>query len=85
MALLLSGPTLRRRISAESSSLRKIVAEARMAQGLHLLLTTTLPVKSVSSEVGYDSASGFGKRFFERYGIEPSEVSRPVECFPGSD
>jgi AraC-like DNA-binding protein len=74
VTLGLSGATLRRHLAAEGLSLRQIIADARLSHALTLLLTTKLPVKSVAARVGYASVSTFGKRFHERYGVEPSAV-----------
>jgi len=73
-AIGMSGATLRRHLAAERVTLRKLIADARLSHGLSLLLTTRLPVKSVAQRVGYTSVSTFGKRFRERYGVEPSRV-----------
>jgi len=71
----LSGPTLRRRLADEGVGLRHLIVQARLARGMELLYTTTLPVKSVAQRVGYQSASSFAKRFAERYGMEPSRIA----------
>lgn len=73
-ALGMSGATLRRQLAAAGTSLREIIASARLAQALTLLQSTRLPVKSVAQRVGYASAASFSKRFAERYGVEPSRV-----------
>lgn len=73
-ALGLSGATLRRRLAAEGTSLRELVAAARLARGLELLYTTTWPVKTVAARVGYRSAESFSRRFRERYGLEPGAI-----------
>lgn len=72
----MSGPTLRRKLAAEGSSLRAVLLEARLAHALHLLLTSRLPVKTIAAKVGYDSATAFSRRFAERYGLEPAHVGR---------
>lgn len=74
-ALGMSGATLRRQLAGAGSSLREIIASARLAQALTLLQSTRLPVKAVAQRVGYASAASFSKRFAERYGVEPSRVS----------
>lgn len=67
----LSGPTLRRHLASESTSLRSVIADARIAEALRLLMTSTLPVKTVAG--GWVTPlSSFSKQFSERYGIEPS-------------
>lgn len=67
-----SSATLRRRLAAESTSLRIIIIEARVAEALRLLMTSDLPVKTVASRVGYHSVASFSRQFSNRYGIEPS-------------
>ncbi len=73
-ALGMSGATLRRQLAAAGTSLRELIAGARLAQALTLLQSTRLPVKSVAMRVGYASTASFSKRFTERYGVEPSRV-----------
>lgn len=68
----LSGPTLRRHLASESTNLRSVIADARIAEALRLLMTSELPVKTVAACVGYNSAASFSRQFTERYGIEPS-------------
>ncbi|PRD14455.1 helix-turn-helix transcriptional regulator [Pantoea coffeiphila] len=67
-----SGATLRRRLAAESTSLRAIIIEARVAEALRLLMSSDLPVKTVAGRVGYSSVTSFSRQFSDRYGIEPS-------------
>ena len=73
-AVGMSGATLRRHLAAEGTTLRDIIANARLAHALQLLYSTRLPVKSIAQRVGYASASSFTKRFTERYGVEPSRI-----------
>ncbi|GAB2454222.1 AraC family transcriptional regulator [Comamonas humi] len=70
----LSGATLRRRLQAEGTSMRAVVAEARLARALELLYGTRLPVKTVAARVGYRSVASFTRRFGERYGLEPGQI-----------
>lgn len=74
-SLAMSGATLRRRLAADGTNLRDVIAEARLSQAFALLSTTNLPVKTVALRVGYNSASTFSRRFCERYGVEPSRLS----------
>ncbi|NSL54704.1 helix-turn-helix domain-containing protein [Uliginosibacterium aquaticum] len=73
-ALAMSGATLRRHLAAEGTSLRELIANARLSYALQLLYSTRLPVKTVAQRVGYASVSSFSKRFTERYGMEPSRI-----------
>ncbi len=78
----MSGATLRRRLAEEHTGLRAVISEARLAAGMQLLYTTALPVKTVAQRVGYASASSFGKRFAERYGLEPSRIGNQAAAGP---
>ena len=71
----ISGATLRRQLSAEGTSLRVLLTEARLGQALLLLQSTRLPVKTVAARAGYRSVSSFVRRFQARYGVEPSQVA----------
>ncbi|MCD7099945.1 helix-turn-helix transcriptional regulator [Stenotrophomonas sp. MMGLT7] len=70
----LSGATLRRHLAAEHTSLRRLVADARLAHAMELLYTTRWPLKTVAAKVGYRSASSFSRRFQQRYGLDPADI-----------
>lgn len=70
----LSGATLRRRLAAEGTSLRDVLADARLAQALGLLYASPAPLKTIAARVGYASVASFARRFAERYGVEPGAV-----------
>lgn len=74
MALGVSGATLRRRLSAEKTSLSSTVTEARLSCAMELLYTTRWPIKTVAARVGYRSSATFVYRFTERYGMEPGHI-----------
>lgn len=76
----MSGASLRRHLAAEGTSMRTLVADARLAEALRLLLTTRLPVKAVAARVGYNSVQSFSKRFSDRYGGEPSTYGKRQEA-----
>ncbi|KLI99898.1 helix-turn-helix domain-containing protein [Luteimonas sp. FCS-9] len=80
----LSGATLRRRLAAERTSLRTLVAEARLAHAMTLLYTTTLPLKTVAARVGYRSVRSLAARFRTRYGFDPGEIGNAGTA-PGND
>ncbi len=73
-ALGVSGATLRRRLAAEGTGLREVIAAARLACAMDLLYTTHWPVKTVAARVGYRSAASFSRRFIERYGLDPARI-----------
>ena len=76
LALNLSGATLRRHLAAEGTSLREVVADARLGCAMKLLYTTAWPVKTVAARVGYRSAATFSRRFAERFGLAPADIGR---------
>jgi AraC-like DNA-binding protein len=73
-ALGLSGATLRRRLSAEQTTLSEVIVQARLAQAMELLYTTRWPIKTIAARVGYRSPASFSRRFAQRYGLEPGEI-----------
>lgn len=73
-AFSMSEATLRRRLGAEGTSFKQLVADARMEQALNLLLATDLSVYRVALDNGYSSTSHFATRFRERFGLAPSEA-----------
>ena len=78
-ALGVSGATLRRRLAAEGTALREVVAQARLACALDLLYTTRWPVKTVADRVGYRSVESFSRRFRARYGLDASAIGNTVD------
>jgi AraC family transcriptional regulator, activator of mtrCDE len=50
----------------------KYVQSARLAAAATMLRTSRLPVKSVASDVGYQSRSQFCRAFREQYGVGPT-------------
>lgn len=73
-ALGVSEPTLRRRLAAEGTSFRTVVAEVRLSHGLMLLHTTRASVLEIALACGYESPSRFATRFRDRFGMSPSEM-----------
>jgi AraC-like DNA-binding protein len=72
--LAMSEATLRRRLSAEGTSLTEVVADVRMTTALTMLQATSRPISDVAMSVGYESPSRFSVRFRERFGFSPSAV-----------
>ncbi len=73
-SLGLSGATLRRYLSAEHTSLRALITEARLAHAMELLYTTRWPLKTVAARAGYRSTRSFSQRFRQRYGLDPASI-----------
>lgn len=74
-AFAISGATLRRRLAAEHTQLRELVAEARLSHAMQLLYTTRLPLKAIAARVGYRSVGSFSRRFQARYGLAPGAIA----------
>jgi AraC-like DNA-binding protein len=71
----LSGATLRRRLSAEGTTLRAVLQDARLHAGLLRLQNSRKPVKAVALDVGYRSVATFRRNFVERFGLDPAQVA----------
>lgn len=73
-ALAMSESTLRRKLSAENTSLQQLKDQARLGNGLHLLQTTDWPIIQIAEHCGYQSQSRFSSRFKQRFGLTPSAL-----------
>ncbi|MGC2854319.1 helix-turn-helix transcriptional regulator [Novispirillum sp. DQ9] len=69
-----SEPTLRRRLAAEGTSFRELLAEVRLSHGLMLLQTSRAGIAEIALACGYESPSRFASRFRERFGTPPSGI-----------
>jgi PAS domain S-box-containing protein len=56
----------------------------RLRFSAHLLCTTSLPVKLIASQVGYDSVSYFSRAFREEFGLAPGAVRNRFDRGGGS-
>lgn len=72
--LAISEATLRRRLSAEGTTVGDLLTDVRMSQALLLLQSTEQAVNRIALEVGYESASRFAIRFRERFGFPPTAI-----------
>lgn len=52
----------------------RLIHDLRMGRALTLLLATDIPIHAIASDTGYRCATQFRSRFYERYGLLPSEV-----------
>ncbi|MGD9815006.1 MAG: helix-turn-helix transcriptional regulator [Hyphomonadaceae bacterium] len=50
------------------------LAERRLHQARHMLLTTDLPVSSIGYENGYLNNASFARAFGRRFGVSPSDL-----------
>lgn len=84
-ALGLSEATLRRRLAARGTGVRRLLAEERMDAAHHLLVADRVGgVGSIAASVGYVSRAHFAKRFRDRFDRAPNDVrsadGRPVDA-----
>ncbi|CAI0869961.1 MULTISPECIES: helix-turn-helix transcriptional regulator [Serratia] len=72
--LSMSEVMLRRKLSAENTSLRNLMIDVRMSSALALLQSTDWPISVIAQHVGYESSSRFAERFRKRFGFAPTAV-----------
>lgn len=70
----MSSATLRRRLANEKTGFQQLLRDVRLAHALALVQSSTLPLKAIAAECGYDSTSHFSARFRERFGCAPSAL-----------
>lgn len=73
-ALNLSSATLRRRLSEEDNSVRRIMTEERVAHARRLLEVEGLSVQEAAEACGYASRSHFARQIKDATGSTPSEL-----------
>ncbi len=69
----MSERTLQRRITAEASSYRALLIEARRERGLELLRNPSFDINAITSMLGYESPTSFYRAFKEWEGVSPGE------------
>lgn len=74
--LAMSESTLRRKLTAEETSLRAIKDKAKLAHGLHLVQTTFEPIGRIAEQCGYQSQSRFTDKFKQLFGVTPTELRK---------
>ncbi|MNM92901.1 HTH-type transcriptional regulator YdeO [compost metagenome] len=72
--LSMSEVMLRRKLSAENTSLRTLMIDVRMSSALALLQSTDWPISAIAQHVGYESSSRFAERFRKRFGFAPTAI-----------
>ncbi|MCB2114799.1 MAG: helix-turn-helix domain-containing protein [Rhodobacteraceae bacterium] len=78
-ALGLGASTLRRRLAAEGTSFRRLLAEVRMAAAARALDGGASRLAAAEA-AGYASRSHFARVFRERFGAAPAERQRAAEA-----
>lgn len=74
--LHLSPRSLRRKLSAEDTSFRAIVEEARQQLACQLLAATDMTLDEMGLQLGYGDTASFTRAFRRWYGISPGEYRR---------
>lgn len=74
--LAITERTLRRRLTDEGTSFRKLYTDTRLAIAHELLSSVGLNVETVSWRVGYAEPASFARAFVKKYGKTPGEVRR---------
>lgn len=72
-ALHVSRTTLKRRLAAEGTHSRALIAEVRRAAALRALQQPGLSVREVALRAGYEDATAFNKAFKRWTGLSPAE------------
>lgn len=75
-AFAMSESTLRRKLMAEATTVQAIKDKARLAYGLHLVQSSTVPVSQIAAQCGYQSQSRFTDKFRQFFGITPSSLRK---------
>jgi AraC-like DNA-binding protein len=71
---------LRRRLEAERTSYRDIVAEIRMRLAVEYLRTTRMTNEDIASRLGYSDAANFRHAFLRWTGKNPSDFRSAAEA-----
>lgn len=70
----MSESTVRRKLTAEGTSVQEIKDQVKLGYGLHLLQTTQHAISYIAEQCGYQSQSRFTDRFKQRFGLTPSAL-----------
>ena len=76
--LHVSQATLRRRLSAEGTSLKTIKDEFRCGAAMRYLSSTGLPLKEIAARCGYDNPSDFNRAFRRWSGQTPGHYRKSL-------
>jgi AraC-like DNA-binding protein len=80
-AMHLSERSLRRRLQEEGTSLRKLIEDVRRDRAIALLEAGARTLDDIALELGFSSASAFGRAFRAWTGTTPSSFKRRVRSF----
>jgi len=68
--------TLKRRLSAEGTTYKKVETDIRKKKAVNLLQTTTRPVEQIAAELGYSDLSNFYRAFKKWTGKNPGDFRK---------
>jgi AraC-like DNA-binding protein len=72
----MSESTLRRKLTAEGTTVQEIKDQVKLGLGLHLLQTTSHSIVYIAEQCGYQSQSRFTSRFKSRFGLTPTDLRK---------
>ncbi|MFT3778049.1 MAG: AraC family transcriptional regulator [Ottowia sp.] len=75
--LALEPRTLRRRLEAQGTSYRQVLAEVRCVLAVEYLQKTSMTTEEIASRLGYSDAANFRHAFVRWTGKSPQEYRRP--------
>jgi AraC-like DNA-binding protein len=81
--LHMSSRTLKRKLKEHGTSFHHLLEEARRAEGIRLLRTTSLTVEQIAVQLGYSDPSNFSRAFRKWTAATPNDF-RVQEHLPGS-
>lgn len=74
--LAMSESTIRRKLTAEGTSLQAVKDSARLSFGLHQVQSTFQPINHIAEQCGYLSQSRFTNKFKQLFGVTPSALRK---------
>ncbi|MGM0571878.1 MAG: AraC family transcriptional regulator [Pseudomonadota bacterium] len=77
-ALGMTERTLRRKLSAEQTSFRQLLTEARTRLAISYLRSTNLTNEAIALRLGYSDAANFSHAFTRWTGVPPNRYRRPM-------
>jgi len=78
----MSSRTLRRKLSVEHTSYRKLTDEIHLAAAIKILRDTNLSIQDIAYELGFNDATSFRKAFLRWSKVSPSRFRKIVALQP---
>ena len=61
---------------ATGSSFKQLIQTQKMTRAKFLITNSNMPIDDIAHDIGYNNLSFFYKKFFEFYGVKPSEYRK---------